>query len=372
MKARGHPIGVRVFTERERPVSLTSALLRSPLARALTTPHGVDRYLELVDPMLVVHDVRARIVDIKRETRAGEPVATLTLEPSGAWRGHEGGQYVQVGVEVDGKRHTRCFSVSSPESKRGDLITITMRANPDGTVSKHLVNSASVGDVVYLSQADGVFTLPNPLPSQLLFISGGSGITPVMSMLRTLLRRGYGGTVTFLHYAQSPDHQIYADELAGLPPNVHVRLIYPECGDPVYSTEELARILPSYADTDTWACGPAGLIELVQQTYAGNPRLRVEYFKTATLGLVEGAVGRTRFDRAGVESDNEGATLLEQAEALGLKPEFGCRMGICFSCTSRKTEGTVRNVLTGEESSYPDEDVRICISAPVGDCVVDL
>ncbi len=354
-------------------MNLAQTLLRSPVVAALTTPHGVDRYLELVNPMWVVNDVRARIVDIKRETKAGEPVATVTLEPSAAWRGHEAGQYVQVGVEADGARRTRCFSVSSPESKPGDLITLTMRANPDGVVSKHLVNDAKVGDVLELSQAQGVFTLPNPLPNQLLLISGGSGITPVMSMLRTLLRRGYGGTVTFLHYAQSPDHQIYADELAELPPNVHVHLVYPEAGTGAfYSTAELARILPGYADVDTWACGPAGLIELVQETFAENPRLRVEYFKTSTLQPVEGAEGRTRFDRSGEEAENNGATLLEQAEALGLRPEFGCRMGICFSCTSTKKEGTVRNVVTGVESSQPDEDIQICVSAPLGDCVVDL
>ena len=63
---------------------------------------------------------------------------------------------------------------------------------------------------------------------------------------------------------------------------------------------------------------------------------------------------------------------LEQAEALGLRPTSGCRMGICFSCTATKSSGTVRNVLTGEESSLPDEEVRVCVSAPVGDCVVDL
>ena len=72
------------------------------------------------------------------------------------------------------------------------------------------------------------------------------------------------------------------------------------------------------------------------------------------------------------ESANDGTTLLEQAEALGLKPEFGCRMGICLSCTSRKTEGTVRNVLTGATSDEPDEDIQICVTAAVGDCTVQL
>ena len=109
----------------------------------------------------------------------------------------------------------------------------------------------------------------------------------------------------------------------------------------------------------------------MQDTFVDNPRLRVEYFKPprTSAGTAEGDVV---FSRAGQTAANSGASLLEQAEALGLRPEFGCRMGICFSCTRTKTAGTVRNVLTGEESSLPDEEIRICVSAPVGDCVVDL
>lgn len=363
------------------PVTLTQTLLRSPLVGALASPHGIDRYLELVHPMWTVHEVRARIVDLRRETRAGEPVTTLTLAPNRAWAGHQAGQYVQVGVEVDGARRTRCFSVSSPESKPGDLIQITLRANPDGIVSKHLATRAKVGDVLHLSQAEGEFTLPNPLPTEILLISGGSGITPVMSILRTLLRRGYGGTVTFLHFAQSPDHQIYAEELAALPPNIRVHLVH---GHHLFRVDHLERLVPAYRDTDTWVCGPAGLVEKIQAAYdteveegaqrpSRHPRLRVEFFKLATLASpTDDATGTITFTRAGQEAENTGATLLEQAEAQGLRPEFGCRMGICFSCTSRKSAGTVRNVLTGEVSALPDEDIRICVSTPVGDCHVDL
>ncbi len=122
---------------------------------------------------------------------------------------------------------------------------------------------------------------------------------------------------------------------------------------------------------DTWACGPAGLVEQVSAAYGDSPRLRLERFKAPSVasGSAEGEIA---FTRSGLSATNSGAPLLEQAEARGLTPVFGCRMGICFSCTARKSEGTVRNVLTGEESSLPDEDIRICVSAPVGACAVDL
>jgi ferredoxin-NADP reductase len=365
-------------------MGLTGSILRSRAVAALASPHGVDRYLEQVNPMWAAHEVRARVVDVRREVDVPghPPVATLTLQPTSTWRGHRAGQHVQVGVEPggpgSGRRIVRVFSISSPDSRPGDRFTITLRANPDAPadrgVSRYLVEHARPGTLVHLSQAQGDFVLPDHVPERILLVSGGSGITPVMSMLRSLQRRTHRGHVTFLHYAQSPAHQIFADELAAVARSGHgveVRLLHPELGDPALSPAYLERLVPGHREVPTWACGPAPLIEAVRAAYQGSDALRVEYFKPPRAGHGD-AGGTVAFARAGLEAANTGAPLLEQAEAAGLSPEHGCRMGICFSCTSRKREGTVRNVLTGEESSLPDEDVRICVSAPVGDCVVDL
>ncbi|MCX6396445.1 MAG: ferredoxin reductase [Propionibacteriales bacterium] len=366
-------------------MSITTKLLGSKAVAALTSPHGVDRYLEMFNPMWVATEVRARVVDIKRENPNAEgsaPVATLTLQPTSTWRGHRAGQYVQVGVELPGsaRRMTRCFSISSAASLPGERITLTIRANDEGQVSKFLVNEAQVGQMLHLSQAEGDFTIhesaATPTNNHLVFITGGSGITPAMSIARTLLRDGYDAKanrkVTFIHFARSEADQIFADELAAIAEadnHIDVHLRY---GDQVFSEFELRRLVPDFKNTDTWACGPGGLIELVKDAYGEeNARLRVEFFKPPAFST-GAAGGDVSFTRSGESAENTGATLLEQAEALGLKPEFGCRMGICFSCVKTKTDGTVRNVLTGEESSLPDEEVRICVSAPVGDCAVDL
>ena len=352
-------------------------LLRSRAVAALTSPHGVDRYLEQINPMWAAHEVRARVVDVHREVDVPghPPVATITLQPTSTWRGHRAGQHVQLGVEIDGSRRTtRVFTVSSPDSRQGDRFTITLRANPDGRVSRFLVERARPGTLVHLSQAQGDFVLPDRVPEHVLFVSGGSGITPVMSMLRSLQRRTHRGHVIFLHYAQSPEHQIFAEELDEIRRSGHgidVHLLHPELGDPALSPAFLERLVPGYRDVPTWACGPEPLIEAVQAAYAGSDALRVEYFKPPRVSTVS-TEGEVSFARSGMFTANSGAVLLEQAEAAGLTPEFGCRMGICFSCVSRKTEGTVRNILTGETSSLPDEDIRICVSAPVGGCQVDL
>ena len=198
-------------------MGLTGTLLRSRTVAALTSPHGVDRYLEQINPMWAAHEVRARIVDIQREVDVpGEPpVATITLQPTSTWQGHRAGQHVQLGVEINGaRRTTRVFTISSPDSHAGDRFTVTLRANPEGVVSKFLVEQAGPGTLVHLSQAEGEFVLPDRVPEHVVFISGGSGITPVMSMLRSLQRRTHRGRISFIHYARSPEHQIFADELA--------------------------------------------------------------------------------------------------------------------------------------------------------------
>ncbi|WP_148614855.1 flavin reductase family protein [Nocardioides rubriscoriae] len=370
--------------------ALGRRILRSRVLAALTTPHGVDRYLEMVNPMWAAEEVRARVVSVTRENPLADgpgsaAVATITLQPTSTWRGHRAGQYVQVGVDLPGsaKRMTRCFTVSSAASVPGEQITLTVRAHDEGQVSKHLV-AAEPGLIVHLSQAQGDFTLDEspatPTNNHLLFITGGSGITPAMSIVRTLLRDGYDGRagrkVTFLHYARSAEDQIFAAELAEIAAADNDVTVHLRHGDHVFSEFELRRLVPGYRDTDTWACGPAGLMELVVAAYdgGGEHRLRTEFFKAPrpAAGSTEGDVAFTRSGTTLAEAANTGATLLEQAEALGLKPEFGCRMGICFSCTTRKTEGTVRNVLTGVTSSLPGEDIQICVTAPEGDCAVEL
>ncbi len=374
------------------PNGVVERLLRSRLAAALATPHSVDRYLERFNPMWAAHEVRAQVVSVHRETAGTDtaPVATLTLQPTSTWRGHRAGQHVLVGVDLpgSGKRHTRAFSISSAASAPGEQITLTIRAHDEGQVSSYLVREARAGQILHLSQAQGEFTLAEspatPTNNHLLFITGGSGITPAMSMVRTLLRDGYDGKagrkVTFLHFARSPEDQIFAAELAEIAEADNDVTVHLRHGEQVFSEFELRRLVPSYRDTDTWLCGPAGLVELVKDAYtdaegALSPRLRMEFFKPVVARAAqpgEDVEGEVSFTRSGKTVAATGTSLLEQAEELGLKPEFGCRMGICFSCTRTKTAGTVRNVLTGEESSLPDEEIRICVTAAAGDCHIDL
>ena len=105
----------------------------------------------------------------------------------------------------------------------------------------------------------------------------------------------------------------------------------------------------------------------------GLPEPAVETFTPPAISLhTENSGGVVSFAASEREAPNSGLPLLEQAEDAGLAPEHGCRMGICNSCSARKLSGAVRNVITGEVSSAEDEQIRICVSAPVGDVALDL
>jgi ferredoxin-NADP reductase len=347
--------------------------LTTRLLDTLAGPHGVDRYLELVRPTWTLHEARGEVLAVRRPT-AGS--VTLTVRPNGAWTGARAGQFVTVAVAIDGVRHARPYSPAGAEGARE--IELTVKAHHEGLVSRHLYAHARPGMVLGLSAAAGDFVLPAARPQAVLLVSGGSGITPVMAMLRTLCAERHGGPVTFLHYAPTEDDVAYAAELADLAaghPNVRVVTVATR-RDGHLTADALRALVPDLAAAEAFVCGPPGLLDAARAIWAQagqEARLHVESFRGPEIVLPAGeAEGEVAFTRAGASAPNSGAVLLEQAEAAGLAPEHGCRMGICFSCTCRKTTGSVRNVLTGEVSSAPDEDIRICVSVPVGDVALDL
>ena len=354
-------------------------LLQSNLVDTLVGPHGIDRYLELVRPNWTVNEPRARVVRVNRLTADS---VTLTLKPNGAFAGFGPGQFVQVAVEIDGVRRTRCYSPAS-SARQTDSVELTVKTHSDGLVSRFLAEHASVGMVVGLSAADGDFQLPASRPDRLLLISGGSGITPVLSMLRTLCHEGHAGHVDFVHYAPSPEEALYRSELeriAARHPNVRLLRSYTrERGtgelDGRFGATHLAAI-GDYTTSETFACGPPALLDAVRSSWAAaglDQRLHVESFVPPALAIrSDEPEGTVSFAGAGQAIPNDGRTLLEQAEAAGLRPEFGCWMGVCHSCSCRKSAGSVRNAITGEVSSAEDEEIRICVSVPVGDVQLEL
>jgi ferredoxin-NADP reductase len=353
--------GIHMFTQ-----TLTRRVRRSPLLELLTGPHGVDRYTELVDPTWTQGEARAKVVAVRRQTPRS---VTLTLEPNRAFTGFRAGQHINLTVEINGRRRTRCYSPASSESARH--IELTIGRHDGGLVSTYLCDHARPGMVVGLDSVGGDFVLPAIRPRRILFVSGGSGITPVMSMLRTLRADGFEGEVAFVHYARSPQEACYADELAAMT-GVRVLHGYTRGGDGdltgYFDADHLAVAMPG--PDAVFVCGPPALVDAVR---AHCPDANSESFVPPMFTIpAEAAGGRISFTESDIHATDDGRPLLQQAEDAGLTPESGCRMGICHSCTRRKTRGVVKNLITGAVSTADDEDVQICVTAPVGDVDIAL
>ena len=338
--------------------------VRRRLLGLLAGPHGVDRYTELVDPMWT-SEVRATVVRVRRSTPRS---VTLWLQPNHPIT-HRAGQYLTVTVEIDGRRHTRCYSPANAEGV--PLIELTVARHDGGVVSEYLHRAARPGMTVGLSGPAGDFVLPTPRPRRLLLIAGGSGITPVMAIVRTLQQERYDGQVAVLHYVRSIDDACYRGQLASLPDVSVLHGCTRGPGGDLRGHVDGHHLTAAMADPDAvYVCGPPALVEAVRRHH---PDAVAESFAPDPLVIPDTpGGGRITFGRSGIDIDDDGRALLDQAESAGLTPASGCRMGICHTCTRRKVHGVVRNVTTGAISTGDDETVQICVSVPVGDVEIDL
>jgi len=362
------------------PVRLGRRILRSPLLSALTTPSPLDRYLESINPDWSLRDVRAEVTEVRRQTAKS---VTLTLRPNDNWRGFESGQFVWVTVEIDGIWRKRTYSVANSPLAEDGLLELTVTTHPKGLISGYFAEHSHPGMVVRLSQAEGDFVLPEDRPQRLLLISGGSGITPVVSMLRTLCDEKYSGEVTFVHYARNARGALYRDELKKLAAdNPSVRVVIAHTRDDKgdvqghLTKKQLVSIAPDFADCETYVCGPSGLIDSARSIWTkqgSEDSLHVEHFVPPLFTVdAAGAKGTIHFAKSDQQAPNNGDSLLAQAERAGLKPKHGCRMGVCHSCTCRKLNGSVRDIRTGKVSAANDEYIQICVSVPVGSVELEI
>ena len=354
-------------------------LLRTVAGR-ITTPLLPDDYLKLANPLWSARELRGRVLEVRRETVDS---ATLVIKPGWGFSfDYQAGQYIGIGLLVDGRWRWRSYSLTSVPvdrqsgSRGARTITITVKAMPEGFLSTHLVGGVAPGTIVRLAAPQGNFVLPDPAPAKVLFLTAGSGITPVMSMLRTLVRRGQLGDVTHLHSAPTAADVLFAGELAELA-DAHEDYRLTVRATRTEGRVDLARldeIVPDWRERQTWACGPEAMLEGADRTWkaAGiSERLHLERF-AAVRTSAHGSGGTVEFARAGKTATVDGATsLMDAGEAAGIQMPFGCRMGICQSCVVGLLDGHVRDLRTGVEHE-PGSRVQTCVSAASGDCTLDV
>jgi ferredoxin-NADP reductase len=344
------------------------------VASRLTTPLHPDDYLSMINPLWSTRELRGRIERVTPET---DDAATLVIRPGWGWSfDHEAGQYIGIGVELDGRYHWRSYSLSSVPRRTRGTITITVRAMPEGFLSDHLVRGLKPGTIVRLAAPAGAFTLPDPPPAKPLFLVAGSGITPVMSMLRTLDRRGTMPDALVVYSSPTEDRMIFRAELRELHerhPSLTVVERFTDT-EGVFALAELDTLCPDWRERGTWACGPAPMLDAAEEHWkqAGIERqLHLERFSLELGGDAEG--GTITFANSGKQVQADGATtLLEAGEQAGVGMPYGCRIGICHICTLTLASGRIKDLRNGEEHFEPNESVQTCVTAACGDVTLNI
>ena len=344
---------------------------------AFSSPLLVDDYLELINPLWSTRELRGRIERIEHET---PEAATVFIKPGYRWGGHEPGQYLRIGLDIEGVRHWRAYSLTSDPRREDGLISITVKNVDEGKVSPYLVRRGRPGTIVSLGGVEGEFLLPDRLPGKLLFISAGSGVTPIMSMLRHLDSTGELDDVVLLHSAQTADRVIFGDELRAMAERhehfeLHEQLT---TDNGRMGPDDLDRLCPDWRERETYISGPTDMLDAFDEHFdeAGREdHFHMERFQPK-LGLGdgdEGEGGTIRFLKSDCEAVSDGSKpILVAGEDAGLELPYGCREGICHTCVGELRSGRVRDLRNGKVHGEEGEVIRTCIHAPEGPIEIEL
>lgn len=340
-----------------------------------------------IDPLWSLTDYRAKVVDVREET---PDIRTFVLRPTARWAGFDAGQHVQLTLSIDGSLQTRTLSISSTpyEWQERGVIALTVKRVPGGRITGWMHDHLKTGAVVSLSPAQGDFKLPPEPEGPVVYFAAGSGITPIASQLGKLAACKMPVAATLFYFARSEQDFAFGAELKALSMMQKRFTLHCIAGDGGRPGQEYSQpqgtVSRSHAEAALardpewiYVCGPhpfrAKVKELLLEQGFPRHKIREEAFGLPPASAQPGESVTVSFSQSRTcSTTNQPDTLLAMAEAAGLAPTSGCRMGICYTCKRTKSSGQVRNVITGELSGNGEEDIRLCVSSPVSDVVIDL
>lgn len=359
---------------------------------SIIDPNGISYFFELLYPMFSLRRCFAKIVHIEY---VDPDICIVELHPNSTWQGNQSGQYVGIGVVIDGVRHTRYYSPLNyysplhPHSRK--YIRIAVSRHPGGIVSQYFLDHAQTGTLVSLSRAEGDFVLPEILPEKIRFFSAGSGFTAIISLLNELSERNYCGEILVIHYSSGNNiaayHKIFSPYVSRFA-RIHMKFGFTQTQCSYDNNSYLCEYEKCYGRINfthcqplsspnilTYACGPAGFIEEVSQLTTPEC-FHAETFSpplAAVTPVIMGTDVAVTCTKSGktIQADC-GRSLLDSMLEAGLPVTHGCKMGICFQCTTTKHMGVVTNAITGTSDAEPEVKIQLCISLPESDVELDL
>jgi ferredoxin-NADP reductase len=326
--------------------------------------------------------VSLRVKDVVRETHDAISIILDVPESSSRHFGYQAGQFLTLLVCVDGRQHRRCYSMSSSPGT-GEDLRITVKRDRDGVVSNWLNDTAAPGNDIHALPPEGRFVLKDTDRDVVAF-AGGSGITPVFSLLRSALISSTRNTRLF--YAnRDRDSVIFDEALASLNDSHSGRFVLHHHLD-----AERGFVTPAHVDAfvagakdadaaEYYICGPGPFMDIVQTALraAGVPsdRVHLEHFEVAEMPVDPPAAGGDAVtEEVTIELQqrkitvpySRGDTLLQTARMAGLQAPSSCEVGSCGTCMARLTQGSARMINNDalEDDEVEDGWVLTCQSLP--------
>lgn len=363
-------------------------------SQALTQHSSFSAYLQpliqMIAPQWTTDAYRARVVEIRDELT---DMYTLVLAPQASmldrhWPTFSAGQYIDLMVEKNGARVLRCFSISSSPAyyARTGLIELSIRQQHKGKMTPWIRQQLQPESFVNISAPQGDFTvLANADADKKLFIAGGSGITPFRSMLQQQalnpLSVKTSQNIHLLYYSRNDQEIAFQQELISLQqehPGISITFI-DSSAEGFICAEHLLKYCTDVHQRTAYICGPSPMIQQARNVLAelglSNDNVHFEYFGAAPIEIENNQQGVVHFETSKkllLTEKNNTQTLLEHAEAQGLSPVSGCRIGVCHQCICKKKSGVVFNTRTNKYSDTGSEEIQLCISVAQGDVVLDL
>ncbi|MEQ1830080.1 MAG: ferric reductase-like transmembrane domain-containing protein [Pirellula sp.] len=327
------------------------------------------------------------------------------------------GQYMNLKLEIDGKRINRSYTIASSPTRR-DACELSIKRESSGIASRFLHDELNVGDTLNVSAPAGKFVFTGESSANVFLIAGGVGITPLMSMVRYLTDRAWAGDIYFLIVVKSEQDIIFREELEWLRKrfaNLHVCITLTrsdsnskwrgESGRPSGST--MRRFVPMLGNIPIYLCGPDAMMDATRSLLVAegvsSDHIKTEAFVSPGVGGISrqategidlpvvlpdkadadldnarsegnGTMRSINFSRSRVVTDVEpDCTLLEAAEECSIELPFECRSGVCGQCKTRLLKGTVR--MDNQDALSPHEQrngwILACQSHAQSNIVVD-
>ena len=359
-------------------VTITN-FLQSSWLRPFNDPALIQGTARALNPLHRSCGIGARVIEVITETPDCKTFVLQTNRrwPGKRWPGHFAGQHTMLTLPIDGRKLSRTFSIATPANATGRLAITVKRARNNAkriSVSNWMFEHLSVGEIVQLSAPEGDFFLKNQIVPKLLLLSAGSGITPVMAILRQLHSSARtDASITFLHICRSESDLIFANELRAFAarwPALRL-IVHFSSTEGRFAPAQLTELVPDLSQHEVYLCGPndfavnahaalreAGVQHAIHQESFGGFTVA---FDPTDIDQQQHAVSFNKNKQSFTVSVQ--TNLLEALETAGLNPAFGCRIGICKTCQCVKRSGVVKNLRTGEISDAPNELIQLCISA---------